>query len=627
MLKGGYTGKVLRINLTDKSYAEEPLREDVAKKYLGGAGVGIKYLLDETPAKCDALGPENKLFFSLGPLVGTDTPCASRVKVVAKSPLTGAASKASSGGFFPAEIKHAGYDMIIIEGKAEKPVYLWIRDGRVAFRDAKHVWGMNTFDTQQTIKDILGDQNIRVACIGPAGEKLSLMAAIVNEKHAAGRKGIGAVMGSKNLKAIAIRGTNEVPINDVEAYKKARQFMLDAMKASAHLYSGFSLTGTPGTLDVANALGIAPTKNFANTGEWDPTEFLGDEVGQEQYNLTREFCYECPVGCSQVKLAKKEPYRGITSIPEYETIYSFGSTLLMKNFDEVIAADRLCDEYGLDSISCGVTIAFAMELYEKGILTIDDLDGVDLKWGNADAMIRMVQKIAFRDGIGDILADGVKAAAKKIGKGSEKYAMHVKGLELPGYDPRGAKAHGLSYATGYEGANHNTGYAFQEIFSIPVPYPVDRLDYKGKGKLAKWNQDNRGVTCDCAPMCAFLMDMALADTCQQNTADLVNALSGSNYTAGEITRCGERLSNIARIFNIREGFSRADDDLPERIKTEPLKDGGSRGSYVPQEELDYMLDEYYDARGWTKDGVPTKEKLMELGMEEEWAELEKYVSQ
>jgi len=626
MLKGGYTGKVLRIDLTEQKYAEEPLREDVAAKYLGGSGVGIKYLLDEIPAKCDPLGPENKLIFSLGPLCGTDTPCASRLKVVTKSPVTGTATKASTGGFFPAEIKFAGYDMIIIEGKAEKPTYVWIRDGRVAFRDAKHIWGMNTVDTQQAIKDTLGDQNIRTACIGPAGEKLSLMGAIINEKHAAGRKGVGAVMGSKNLKAIAIRGNTEVPINDPEAYKDARKFMLDAMKASHHLYSGFSKSGTPMTIDVTSAMGVCPTKNFSNTGEWDAAEYLGDEIGQKEYNITREFCYQCPVGCSQVKLARKGPFKGVASIPEYETLFSFGSMTMMESFDPVIAADKLCDDYGLDSISCGVTIAFAMELYEKGILTLADLDGIDLKWGDGEAMNKMIHKMAYRDGIGDLLADGVKAAAEKIGKGSEKYAMHVKGLELPGYDPRGVKAHGLSYATSYEGANHNSGYAFQEVFSIPVPYAVDRLEYKGKGKLTKWNQDNRTVTCDCAPMCAFIMDMALADTCQQNTANLVNALSGSAYTAEEITLCGERVNNVARIFNIREGFSRADDDLPERIKTEPLKEGGSKGSYIPQEELEYMLDEYYDARGWTKDGVPTKEKLISLGMEEEMAELAKYVS-
>jgi len=626
MLNGGYTGKVLRIDLAGKKFAEEPLREDIVEKYLGGAGIGIKYMLDETPAKCDPLGPENTMYFSAGPLCGTDAPCASRVMVVAKSPLTGAIAKSSGGGYFPAEMKFAGYDMIIIEGKAEKPTYLWIKGGNVSFRDAKHLWGLNTVDCQQQIKDGLGDQNIRVACIGPAGEKLSAISAIINERHASGRKGIGAVMGSKNLKAIAIRGDKEVPLADPEAFSAAQKNMLNMMKESEVLYPEFSKSGTPMTADVTNALGIFPSKNFANTGEWDPHDYLGDEIGKEKFNITREFCYKCPVGCSQVKLAKDGPFKGMASIPEYETIFSFGGATLMESFNEVIAADKLCDEYGLDTVSCGVAIAFAMELYEKGIITIDDLDGIDLKWGNAEAMIKMVHKIAYREGFGAILADGVKAAAEKIGKGSEKYAIHVKGMELPGYDVRGAKAHGLSYATSYTGADHNIGYAFQEVFSIPVPYPVDRLAYKGKGTLTKWNQDNRAAVCDCGPMCGFIMDMALAATCQNNTASLVNAASGLSFTPEEITLCGERLNNAARIFNIREGFTRADDKLPERLMTEPLKDGGAKGSYIPQEELDSMLDEYYAERGWTKDGAPTKEKLIALGMEDELAELAKYIS-
>ena len=626
MLKGGYTGKVLRINLTDKSYKEEPLREDVVTKYLGGAGVAIKYMLDETPAKCDPLGPDNNMYLSFGPLCGTDTPCASRMAIVAKSPSTGAVAKSTGGGHFPAEVKFAGYDMLILEGRAESPIYLWIKDGRVSFRDAKHLWGLNTVETQQVIKDTLKDQNVRVACIGPSGENLSAIASVINERHASGRKGVGAVMGSKNLKAIAIRGETQVPVNDPAAYKEARKFMLDAMKESPVVYPVFSKNGTHMTIDVTANMGIFPTKNYINTGEVDPLEYLGSDVGREEFNITKEFCYECPVGCSQLKLARNGPFKGASSIPEYETIYSFGGLTLMTRMNEVIEADKLCDEYGMDTISCGVAIAFAMELYEKGIITIDDLDGIDLKWGDAGAMIAMVHKIAHRDGFGDVLADGVRKAAERIGKGSDKFAMHIKGLELPGYDVRGAKAHGLSYATSFTGADHNAGYAFQEVFSTPVPYPVDRLAYAGKGKLAKWNQDNRCATCDCGPMCAFMMDMALAESCQQNTAGLVNALSGLDFTAEDITLCGERVNNAARIFNIREGLTRADDDLPARLKTEPLKDGGAKGAYIPQEELDFMLDEYYKERGWTAEGVPTREKLLSLGMDEELAELAKYVS-
>ena len=623
VIKGGYTGKILRIDLKNKKFTEEPLREDFAMNYLGGAGIGIRYMLNEVPPKCDPLGPENNLYFSLGPLCGTNTPCASRVVVVSKSPATGAIAKSTGGGFFPAEVKFAGYDMLILEGQADSPTWHWIKNGRVSFRDAKHLWGLNAMDTQQLIKDGLGDQNVRVACIGQAGENLCAYAAIVNERHVSGRKGVGAVMGSKNLKAIAVRGDTPVPIYDPAAYDDARKFMLDAMKKSPALYTHFSKKGTNGTVDVTHNLGIFPTKNFSNTGEWDPVDFFGADIGGEKYNSTRETCYKCPVFCSQVKLARDGPYKGIASVPEFETIYAFGGMTLMTSMNEVIAADRLCDEYGLDTMSCGAAIAFAMELYDKGILTIGDLDGIDLKWGNADAMIRMIHKIAHRDGIGDILADGVKKAAERIGRGADKYSLHVKGLELPGYDVRGAKAQGLGYATSYTGAEHNMGYAAQEIYSVPVPYPVDRLTHIGKGKLTKWNQDVRAVACDCGPMCGFVMTMAFGENCLLNTANLVNALSGLSHTSEDMYACGERVNNAARIFNILAGFTRADDDLPDRMKNEPLAAGGAKGAMIPQEELDYMLDEFYDVRGWTMDGVPTREKLLSLGMEEELKILEK----
>lgn len=626
MLKGGFTGKVLRINLTKKEFVEEALREDVAAKYFGGAGVAIKYMLDETPAGCDPLGPENNLYFSLGPFCGTQIPGASRVMVVAKSPLTGAVGKSSSGGHFPAEIKYAGYDMIILEGKAEEATWLWIKDGKVSFRDAKEFKGLSTSDTERMIKDKLGDQNVRVACIGPAGENLNAYASIINEKHAAGRKGLGAVMGSKNVKAIAIRGEQEVPICNAEELKEATKVMTTAMKDSPILYPHFSVGGTPGIVDKIHGIGLLPSKNFATTGEWDPVDYFGHDIGIDKFNATREFCYRCPVGCSQVKLAREGPYQGTASVPEFETIYSFGTSTLMTSFNEVIAADKMCDEFGMDSISCGVAIAFAMECYENGLITIDDLDGIDLKWGNAEAMIAMITKIAHRDGFGAVLADGVQSAAKKIGKGSEKYAMHVKGLELPAYDVRGAKAHGLNYATGYTGADHCLGYAFQEVFSIPIPYAVDRFEYKGKGILTKWNQDTHAICLDAAPLCAFIMHMALAGFCQKNTADLSNALVGTSFTPEDMMLAGERINNAARIFNIGAGFTRADDTLPERLRKEAMKEGGSKGQLIADEDLQFMLDEYYEARGWTKDGIPTKERLVALGMEKEWETLSKYTA-
>jgi aldehyde:ferredoxin oxidoreductase len=615
MYKGGYTGRILRINLTDQTAKEEKLPLETARDFIGGAGFGIKYLFDEVPAGADPLGPDNKLIFAPGPFSGTTVPCASRMTITSKSPLTGAVGMALTGGYFPVELKFAGYDALIVEGKAKKPTYVWIKDGKATFRSAEKLWGMKTTDTQQIIKNQLNDQNVRIACIGPAGENLSRIACIINEFRAAGRKGLGAVMGSKNLKAIAIRGKEKVAVADKVELKAATKEFTEAMRESPVLYPQFSKTGTPMVVDATGAIGIFPTKNFMATGEYVPVDKIGVEV-QMTRNVGSEHCYGCPVGCSQLNRARNGAYAGIVSEgPEYETYYSFGGINGVDNIDAIIAADRLADELGLDTISSGVAIAFAMELYEKGILSKEMTNGLELNFGNHEAMLTLLKMIAFREGIGDILADGTRAAAERIGKGAGKYAMHVKGLELPGYDVRGAKAHGLNYATAYTGADHNRGYAFQEIFGIPIPYEVDRFASKGKGKLTKWNQDVRTATCDCPTMCAFLLDMAVAGFATRNTANLLKAVTGLQYTPEEVERAGERINNLARAFNVREGFTRADDTLPERLMTEPLKEGPSKGQLISREDLNLMLDEYYTERGWDREtGAPTKEKLTELGL-------------
>jgi aldehyde:ferredoxin oxidoreductase len=615
MYTGGYTGKILRINLSDQTVKEEALPLEIAKDYIGGSGFGIKYLFDEVKAGVNPLGPDNKLIFASGPFSGTTVPCASRMAITSKSPLTGAVGMALTGGYFPVELKFAGYDIMIIEGKSEKPVYISIKDGDIKFRSAKKLWGMKTTDTQQIIKNELNDQNTRVACIGPAGENLSKISCIINELRAAGRKGLGAVMGSKNLKAIAVRGTGKINIASKEKLKSARDFMAQQMKESPVLYPQFSKLGTPMVVDALSGLGIFPGKNFEETGVFVPVEEIGVET-QITRNVGSEHCYGCPVGCSQLKLARTGEYSGILAEgPEYETMYSFGGTTGVDNIDAIIAADRLSDELGLDTISAGATIGFAMELYEKGIITKEETGGIDLKFGNQRAMVDLLRLMAYREGFGDVLADGARLAAEKIGKGSDKYAMHVKGLELPGYDVRGAKAHGLNYATSYTGADHNRGYAFQEVFGIPVPYEVDRFAAEGKGKLTKWNQDVRSATCDAPTMCAFLLDMAVPGVATQNTSNLLEAVTGLELSPEEVERVGERINNLARAFNAREGLGRKDDSLPDRIMTEPLKDGPSKGNFISREELDLMLDEYYTARGWDlKTGAPTKEKLDELGI-------------
>jgi len=614
MYSGGYAGKILRINLSDQSSKVEDLPLETATDFIGGAGFAIKYLFDELKPNTDPLGPDNKLIFSVGPFTGTTVPCASRMAVAARSPLTGAMGVALTGGYLPAELKFAGYDMLIIEGKAEKPTYLWIKDGEVKFRPTGKAWGTRTGDCQQIIKNELADQNVRIACIGPAGENLSKISCIVNERRAAGRKGLGAVMGAKNLKAIAVRGTGTVPIADEGKYKSARGDMLNSLKESPILYSQFSNLGTPMVVNHTCEIGIFPAKNYTATGAFAPDEEIG-VAAQERLKVGSEHCYQCPVGCTQLKLARTGPYAGTLGEPEFETLYSLGGETGVDNAEAIVEADRLCDELGLDTISAGVTIGFAMELFEKGLLGADETGGLELRFGNHEAMNTLLRLMAFREGFGNVLADGAKAAAEKIGKGSEKYAMHVKGLELPGYDVRGAKAHGLNYATSYTGADHNRGYAFQEIFAIPVPWEVDRFSTDRKGELTKWNQDVRAVTCDCATMCAFLLDMALPGNAVQNTAALMDAVTGLTFTTEEVQKVGERLNNLAKAFNMREGFTRADDTLPERLMTEPLSEGGSKGQLIGEADLKVMLDEYYQARGWDPEtGIPKREKLDNLGL-------------
>ena len=608
-------GKILRIDLNNQSAKEEAVSEELAKKFLGGVGFAFKYLYDELKPGTPALDKENKLIFAVGPLTATGVSCSSRMAVAAKSPLTNTIACALSGGYFPAEMKRAGYDMIIVEGRAQKPTYVAIKGGKVSFRSAEKLSGLETTDTQLFIKDELREQNFRVACIGPAGEKLVPMAGIINERRAAGRKGLGAVMGSKNLKAIAVLGAKRPSVADPAKFREARRIMNQSMKDGPVLYPGHANTGTPSVVDTTTAMGILAIKNWSATGEVNMVPEIGLDA-QQAMKITKVACADCPVGCSQVKMVTSGPYAGfLTEGPEFETTYALGSAVGVDYLPAIIAGDRLCDEYGLDTISAGVAIGFAMELYERGILTKRDTGGLELKFGNHEAVIEMLRQIVYKEGLGAILGQGTKKAAQKIGKGSEKYAMHIKGLELPAYDVRGAKAHGLNYATAYNGADHNRGYAFQEIFGTPVPEKVDRLAIKGKGKLTKWNQDVRCATCDCSTLCAFILDMGITEIACQNIADLVTAATGIPFTAEQIQQIGERVNNVARLFNGREGFSRKDDTFPARLMTEPIKDGASAGQLISKADLDAMLDEYYEARGWDKSGTPTTAKLNELGLQ------------
>lgn len=611
-MNGGWFGKLLRVNLSSQTSVVEDIPEDVLKTYVGGATLGAKLLYDELAAGIDPLSPENKLIYTTGPLTGTDSPCASRLNIATKSPLTGTVTNSLSGGYFPVEFKWTGFDVVIIEGKAAEPVYLVIRDGKVSFYSAKKLWGLSTFDTQLLIKEKLKDQAVRISCIGPAGENLSMMAAIINEARAAGRKGVGAVMGSKNLKAVVVRGTTPVPIADPDVFKSGVRRVLKGLKASPMAYPVFSKAGSVCASEPVCAVGCLPSNNWQNDKDIDWVECIGSK-GLEETDQNVNPCYRCPVACSQVRMARRGKYAGMmTEGPEFETVYSLGSNLGITDPNAIIVGDRLCDELGLDTISAGVCIGMAMELVEKGLL--EDQDGLGLRFGNDDASMRMLRDMAHRQGqMGQLFADGTKRAAEKLGEAFMHYSIQVKGLELPAYDVRGFKAHGLNYATCYTGADHNKGYSIQEVFGTPVPHPVERLDLEGKGKLTKFNQDFAGLF-DTLTFCEFPA-IFIPDIFQEVAAEMLTGATGLTFSAQDMWDVGERLNNLCRMFNLREGFSRKDDTLPARLMTEPLKFGLSKGEKISQEDLDFMLDEYYAARGWTKDGTPTPEKLAELQLD------------
>ena len=614
----GYSGKILRVDLSKKSVEARGFTEAFCEDYIGGVGFAAKIIADGVQNWQKPLDEQNPLVFMTGPITGTMIPWSGRHCLAGISPLTGLWGEAYSGGTFARELKRAGYDGIVITGKADKLVYLKVQDDTATIEDATKFAGVDTYEIEGLLRKECGDK-AKVAAIGIAGENLVRFACVINDGpagRAAARCGLGAVMGSKNLKAIAIRGTGTVDIASEQKLKRALKVMRKEMKNSPVLYPFFSKYGTSRGVNNHSGKGIFPAKNWTATGEFAPLEKLGFEARLPQ-KVGQTSCAGCPVGCGQLNLAKTGDYAGILAEgPEYETVYAYGGQTGVDDLDSIIAADRLSDEFGLDTLSAGVTIGFAMELFERGILTPEDTGGMELTFGNHRAMVKLLQMMTYREGLGALLADGVKVAAKKIGRGSEQYALHVKGLELPAYDVRGAKSHGLNYATSFNGADHNRGYAIQEIFGVPVPFPADRFTIEDKGKLTKWNQDVRTATCDSPTMCAFILDMALAPIALQNTADLMEAVTGVSYTPEEVMKVGERINNVARAFNVREGFIRSDDTLPERILTEPLKEGASKGHYISKEELETMLDEYYSARGWAQEtGVPTRKKLVELGLE------------
>ena len=614
----GYNGQILRVNLSQGTTSADALDELFCRKHLGGAGFISYFLLKELQPGIDPLGPENKLIFALGPVTGVPLPGSGRHCVGAKSPLTNGYAKSESGGFWGAELKHAGYDAIIVEGRAAKPVYLWIHDGEASIKDASHLWGKNAKETQDAIRDEHEDKQIRVAVIGPGGENLVRFACIMNDlKDAAGRGGMGAVMGSKNLKAIAVRGHKGPEVADPERIKELRQWVL----AHRELWASFAEygTGTPAMMEAGMTEGNLPIRNFAD-GEFPEVSKITGGAVKDTIRIKMEGCYACPVRCKKV-VKVDEPYSVDPDYggPEYETLAAIGSNCGVSDLKAIAKGNELCGSYSLDTISTGVVISFAMECFENGLLTTKDTDGIELRFGNAEAMLKTIELIARRQGIGDILADGAARAAQKIGKGAMEFAIQVKGLEIPMHDPRVKAALGLGYAVNPHGADHcanlhdtmltQMGPALDRFKSLGIlePLPADDL---GPRKVYAFQSIHQfRIAQDSLVLCQFVP----YDTNQ--VADILSAVTGWNTGPVEILRIAERTMTMARLFNIREGLTAADDKLPNRF-FQPKRNGVLSTRFYDPKQLEKAKSYYYTLMGWdAKTGIPTPEKLQELGIE------------
>jgi len=611
----GLMGKILRVNLAEGIISEEEIPEEIAKKFLGGRGIASKYLFDEVKPGIAPLGPENKLIFMSGLLTGTPSPSAARYSVVAKSPLTNIWAQSNSGGRWGVDLKHSGFDGIIFEGISEKPVYFVIDDGKAELCDASDLWGKNVSETTGVLKETLG-KKFNVASIGVAGENLVKYAAIMNDLHrAAGRCGLGAVMGSKRLKAIAVKGTKEIRIADKKAFQEVSKKQFELLGENI-LAAGLQGYGTTLVLDIVNVCGGLPTRNW-QTGVCSFVEEINGEALNEKVLVQAVGCFACPIKCGRGTEIRTGPYAGQKGEgPEYETIAFFGAMCDNSDIESITMANYLCNNYGLDTISCGSTVAFTMECFEKGILTKEDAGGIEIRFGDSVMIVELVHKIAKRDGVGDLLADGTRIMAQRLGQDSERFAMHVKGLELPAYDSRAAKITGLAFATANRGGDHITGYVQAPTF-LASPFLVieeseieDPLKENPKEtKIVKDLEDALTVF-DAVGFCKF---MGLASDAQE-ISDIIAAVIGREFRVEDFRKAGERIYNIERAFNIREGLTRTDDTLPMRLLEDPLPEGPAEGHV---NNLEILLDPYYEFRGWDKTtGKPTPEKLRELELED-----------
>jgi len=604
MFKGGYAGKVLRVNLHRLQISEMDYPEELRKNYLGGRGVAAFLYQREMPSRLDPLGSDNKIFFMTGPLTGTPVLASTKMQLATRSPDTGYYLCSNSSGNFGPYLKFAGYDGVILEGRASCPISILIGEEGVEFRDASNLWGKKTTEVDGYFEEILPGKKGGVISIGPAAEKGVRIACIQVDGRSFGRGGAGAVMASKNVKAIASFGKKEIPLSDPEALKKFVSQGAYEVRQSKHTHTTH---GTAQYTEVINELGCYPTKNF-QTAVFEGIETISSVYMKENYFIRNKACFRCPVGCAQICEVKDGPFKGSRSDPEYETIGAFGGQCGVSDFGAIIAANQICDEEGIDTMTTGTLIAFAMEGFERGLISREESGGLELCFGNAGAMVEMVRRIAKREGLGNLLGEGFSQIREKRPE-LEPYMMHAKGMAFAQYEPRGFHGIGLGYGTSSRGACHNVGGWTIRDELLTEAY--DRFAIRGKGRLVQVLQDNRAYV-DSLGICTVVR----------------GALGFSNSPKGEVLRCvtgydfnpelmtiGSRIYTLERMILNREGIRRKDDLLPRRIMEEPLPEGMAKGRVITQKMYNGMLDEYYQVRGWDRNGVPKTETLKRLGLD------------
>lgn len=609
----GYCGKLLEIDLSTKKYKEIDLSEEDFKKYLGGSGIGAKILYDNYDHKLPALSPQSPLMFMVGLLIGLPAPSAAKMTVIGKSPLTGIWGESIVGGFLGPEIKKAGYDGIIFIGKSDTPVSVYIKDDQVQFMDASELWGRDVYETDKILKEQT-DPKAQTACIGPAGEKLIAISSIMTggvETRAAGRGGYGALMGSKNLKALVIRGTKQVPIHDRENFIKLTREFNNVLKTNAKILYDY---GTLGTIQGVESEGDLPVKNWT-LGSWEDGAAKISGQALDDIVTSHYACYACSIRCGKMSEVRVGPNKGtISRGPEYETGASFGSNILNDDLDYICAVNDLCNKYGIDTIEGGNVVALAIECFENGLLTLEDTGGLELRWGMTEGLIPLVEKICFREkGIGELLGKGVRDAAEEIGGMAKEFAIETKGLSYAMHDPRAYTTMVSTYAVGNKGASHLESLGY---FSEGGAYPASCMGFtkktephghEDKAEYAALLQDLMNLF-DALGMCKFIM---LGQITHEHMRDWINYATGWDLTTDDVKTIGERLFNLKRMYNVRLGISRKDDTIPPRLMMHAKETGAAAGvlPHYPR-----IMNDYYKHRGWDEEGIPTQQKLAQLNL-------------